>query len=64
MGLKMKPCPRCGTAWLYVSIGDFGSGYEGNGYRVNCSCGFAWKTIKWRDSEDEAIKEWNAEVNQ
>ena len=60
---NIKPCPFCGTAWIYASIGDYGSGYEYNGYRIECKCGFAWKTIKWCNSKDEAIKEWNAEVS-
>lgn len=63
MEIEIKPCPCCGTAWIYASVWDYGSGYESYGYRIQCRCGYAWKTIKWRDSEDEAIKEWNAEVS-
>ena len=63
MVAKIKPCPICGTAWVYASVGDYGSGYEYKGYRIECKCGFAWKTINWHDNKDEAIKEWNAEVS-
>lgn len=61
MKVKIKPCPLCGTAWLYASFGDYGSGYESNGYRINCRCGYAWKTISWQDTEDKAAEEWNKE---
>lgn len=60
---NIKPCPFCSSAWIYASIGDYGSGYESYGYRIECRCGHAWKTIKWCDSENEAIKKWNAEVS-
>ena len=63
MGVEIKPCPYCGDAWVYASVGDYGSGYEYDGYRMQCRCGFAWKTINWHDNKDEAIKEWNAEVS-
>lgn len=63
MGIGIKPCPYCGQAWIYASVWDYGSRHESYGYRVQCKCGYAWKTIKWYDSEDEAIKEWNAEVS-
>lgn len=63
MEIGIKPCPDCGQAWVYASVGDYGSGYEYDGYRMQCRCGYAWKTIKWHDNRDEAIKEWNAEVS-
>lgn len=59
MGVKLKPCPFCGNAWIYASVGDYGSGYEANGYRINCKCGHAWKTTSWRDTKEESIEEWN-----
>lgn len=62
MGVKLKPCPFCGNAWVYASIGDYGSGYEDNGYRINCKCGYAWKTVKWHNTINEAIEVWNKEV--
>lgn len=57
---KLKPCPKCGDAWLYVSVGDWASGYECYGFRVNCKCGYAWKTLDaWFPNKEQAIKEWN-----
>lgn len=43
---KQKNCPFCDDIWIYVSDGDYYSGYEAFGYRVGCRCGFAWKTIE------------------
>ena len=56
---RLKPCPYCKDSWLYVSDGDYGSGYESKGYRVECQCGFAWKSMGWKKNKEEAIKEWN-----
>lgn len=52
-------CPHCNTAWLYASLGDYTSGYESYGYKINCTCGFAWKNTQWKHTKDEAIKTWN-----
>ena len=61
---KLKPCQKCGDAWIYSSIGDWGSGYEHYGYRVNCKCGCAWKTLdEWLPSKERAIKEWNGRAS-
>lgn len=59
MGLEIKPCPFCGDAWVYASVGDYGSGYEVCGYRMTCKCGYAWEMIPWRDTEGEVIEKWN-----
>lgn len=56
---KLKPCPFCKEIWLFVSDGDYYSGYESFGYRLNCRCGFAWKAITWKNAEKEAIEAWN-----
>ena len=56
---KLKPCPYCGDIWLYVSDGDYYSGYEAYGYRVECQCGFAWNAISWCNTREQAINEWN-----
>lgn len=64
MNDKLKPCPKCNKSWLYVSDGDYYSDYESKGYRVNCSCGYAWKAISWQKTEQEAIQEWNRRVNE
>ena len=56
---ELLGCPKCGEIWLYASVGDYGSGYENHGYRVNCKCGFAWKTIEWKPTEKEVIATWN-----
>ena len=56
---RLKPCPKCGEAWVYVSDGDYYSGYESFGYRVSCQCGYAWKSIGWHKTEDEAVEAWN-----
>lgn len=56
---RLKPCPFCGDIWLFVSDGDYYSGYESFGYRVNCQCGFAWKAITWQKTKKEAIEAWN-----
>lgn len=56
---KIKLCPHCDEAELYVSDGGYSSGYENNGYRISCKCGFAWKKINWEKTKEEAIKKWN-----
>lgn len=57
--MELEPCPFCDDIWLYVSDGDYYSGYEAYGYRVNCKCGFAWNTIDWCKTEEQAINSWN-----
>ena len=42
---RLKPCPFCHDAWLYVSDGDCYSGRESCSYRVGCRCHWAWKQI-------------------
>lgn len=59
---ELKPCPHCKTSWLFVSDGDYYSGYESYGFRVNCQCGYAWEAIQWQPTEDKAIEEWNRRV--
>ena len=61
---KIKLCPYCDEAELYVSDGGYSSGYENNGYRISCRCGFAWKNIDWKPTKEEAIKMWNDKVNE
>lgn len=56
---ELIPCPYCKESNLYVSDGDYYSGYESHGYRVHCRCGFAWRTVGWRKTKEEAIEEWN-----
>lgn len=63
MNSKLKPCPRCKTSWFYVSKGDYCSGYEAFGCRVDCLCGFAWKAISWQKTEEEAVEAWNRRAN-
>ena len=59
----IKACRYCGDAWLYASTGDYGSGYEAHGYKIECLCGYAWKHYSWHTTAQEAICEWNtAEV--
>lgn len=60
---ELKPCPKCKDSWLYASNGDYYSGYESFGYRVKCSCGYAWKIVGWHPTEKEAIDSWNRRVN-
>jgi len=59
---QLKPCPKCNTSWLYVSEGDYGSGYESKGYKVNCQCGNAWETTSFVNSREKAITDWNKQV--
>ena len=59
METELKPCPYCKNSWLYASDGGYTSGYESKGYRVECLCGFAWKSIGWQKTEKEAIEAWN-----
>lgn len=33
-GSRIKPCPHCHDAWMYVSDGGYTSGYESYGYRI------------------------------
>lgn len=56
----LKKCPYCHDAWIYASVGDYGSGYENLGYRIECRCGFAWKSVDWVKAKEEAIDKWNA----
>ena len=59
---KLKPCPICGDAWLYISDGDYYSGYESKGYKVSCMCHYAWNVVPWCNTKEEAIKRWNREA--
>lgn len=61
---RLKPCPFCKDIWLFVSDGDYYSGYEAFGYRVNCHCGFAWKAITWQKTKEEAVDTWNRRINE
>lgn len=55
----MKKCPICDTAWIYASVGDYGSGYDSKGYKINCRCGYAWKHTDWKKTMEEVFKNWN-----
>ncbi len=57
---RLVPCPRCGDISLYVSDGDYYSGYESYGYRVSCKCHYAWKAVPWFSTKEEAIEKWEA----
>lgn len=64
MATRLKPCPHCHDAWMYVSNGDYYSGYESYGYRVECRCHWAWKQIGWQKAKEEAIEKWNRKVSE
>ena len=64
MATKIKHCPHCHDAWMYVSDGDYCSGYESDGYRVECRCHWAWKQIGWQQTKEEAIEKWNRKVSE
>ena len=64
MATRLKPCPFCHDAWMYVSDGGYTSGYESYGYRIECRCGWAWKQIGWQKTEEEAIEKWNRRVSE
>lgn len=57
--IRTMPCPKCGDAWVFASVGDYGSAYENNGYRINCKCGYAWSKVDWVRTKDEAVAHWN-----
>lgn len=59
---RLKPCPFCHDAWMYVSDGDCYSGHESCSYRVGCRCGWAWKHNDWQKTREDAIKAWNEKV--
>lgn len=59
---KLKPCPCCKESWLYSSTGDYSSGYESLGYRVNCKCGYAWFNTKFCKTKREAMESWNRRI--
>lgn len=62
MSDRLRTCPRCGEIWFFASTGDYGSGYENKGYRVNCRCGYAWEKFgHWCKTKEEVIEEWNNE---
>ena len=54
----MQKCPKCNTIWFYFSNGDYSSGYERKGYKLNCHCGYAWGAVDWKKSKEELINEW------
>lgn len=56
---KIKPCRVCGDAWLYVSDGDYYSGYESYGYKVECNCKGSFTSSPWSKTRKEAIEYWN-----
>ena len=62
--IKLKPCPKCGEAWFYVSCGDYGSGYENLVVRVQCCCNYAWKAIGWQSTREQAADAWNRRVTE
>lgn len=55
---ELKKCPHCNDIWFYVSDGDYYSGYEAYGVRVQCKCGFAWKNSDWEKTREEAATKW------
>ena len=56
---KIKKCPYCNDAWLFVSDGDYYSGYESKGFKVSCMCGFAFRNMPFMPSRESAVAEWN-----
>lgn len=61
---EIKPCPFCKDSTLYISDGDYDSGYESFGYRVSCNCHYAWNAISWCNTKEEAISNWNRIVDE
>ena len=59
---ELKPCPFCKTIWIHKTEADTDCKYDYAAYRVNCTCGFAWQTISWKDSEEEALFAWNRSI--
>ena len=59
---ELNKCPRCNDIWFYVSDGDYYSGYEAEGIRVQCKCGFAWKNSNWEKTREIAQQKWNRMV--
>ena len=57
--MTIDTCPFCKDAWIYASVGDYGSGYENKGYRINCRCGYAMKLVDWKKTKEEAVRAWN-----
>lgn len=58
---KIKPCPKCDDIWMFFSDGHH-SGYEALGFRVDCVCGFAWRSMTFCSTREEAIIKWNEKV--
>ena len=56
---KLKPCPFCGDAWIYISDGSYTSGYESFGYKVECRCKGSFMAMSWKITKEEAIEAWN-----
>lgn len=52
---KLKPCPRCGDAWLYERD-------DPKPYTINCKCGYAFFVPEWSETKEEAINAWNRRV--
>lgn len=53
---KLKPCPRCGDAWLYERD-------EPKPYTINCKCGYAFYVTEWSETKEEATAAWNRRAN-
>lgn len=53
---KLNPCPKCGKAFLFYDR------YDRLKYKVNCSCGWAWKVSRWEETKAAAVEKWNKKV--
>ena len=51
----IRKCPYCGDAWLYIT--------EDDKYKINCFCGFAFKTTFKCSTRELAKSVWNGVVN-
>ena len=54
--MTKTPCPHCNDIWLYFSDMDRFQ------YKMNCSCGYAWRNSQWKNTKYEAVKTWNDHI--
>lgn len=54
--MRKTPCPHCNDIWIYFD--DF----DRFQYKMNCSCGYAWRNSQWKNSKEEAVHCWNDHI--
>lgn len=58
--VDLKPCPKCGDAWVYCNFED--SPYISHMFRIDCKCHYALYNSVWCKNSRSAIKAWNTRM--